>query len=148
MVAGSKEQIDLWVRSEGVVYWCDVTVTETGCPSIVERAAREAGSAVHVAEGKKVSKYRKFAERDGATVVPFGFETTGRRGVVMEKFLKRMEAISSTGKPLTSLWLQLSVTMAKMNVSLLRQAVRYATTPRDMCGRRRRRGYARRALAG
>jgi len=139
IIADGEGRIDLWVRSEGVVYWCDVVVTEPGCHSnifnIVARASREAGEAGRAAEAGKVDKYKPLADRDGATVIPLAFETTGRRGEELEKFLRQLED-ASTGQSLASLYLQLSVTTAKMNVAVMREAVRNATGVRALCGRR------------
>ena len=59
-------------------------------------------------------------------MIPLAFETTGRRGEELEEFLRQLEE-ASTGQSLASLYLQLSVTMAKMNVALVREAVRNAT---------------------
>lgn len=114
-----------------------MVVTEPACPSYVSRSAREAGSAVFAAEAGKIDKYKPLADLDGATMVPLAFETTGRRGEVLEAFLSQMaETSSAAGPSLSSLYLQLSVTLAKMNVAVAREAVRHATGVRALSGRR------------
>ena len=70
MVADGSQRVDIWVRNEGVVHWCDVTVSEPACPSFVERAAGEAGVAVRAAESRKKSKWKDLAAEAGAQVDP------------------------------------------------------------------------------
>jgi hypothetical protein len=127
-----EERVDIWVRSEAVVYWCDVVVTEPACPSIVEEAKKSSGAAVRAAEAGKLSHWASLAAEAGAKVVPLAFETSGLRGKSAQQFLKQMEGASSEGPTLASLWTQLSVTIAKMNVALVREAVRHAVGPRHL----------------
>ena len=138
LVSEGFERADLWVRSDGKVYWLDATVTECCCPSYVDRAAREAGSAVAGAEAKKMAQWAALAERLGAEVVPLAMETTGRRGSALETFMRKMAAASSfgSGARLDSLWVQLSVTMVKFNVAMVREALRFATGVRALRARR------------
>ena len=126
LVAEGFERADIWVRSDGRVYWLDATVTECCCPSYVDRAATEAGSAVAGAETKKRAHWAALAERNG------------RRGTSMETFLRKMAGASSfgSGTRLDSLYVQMSVTMAKMNVAMVREALRYATGVRSLRARR------------
>ena len=106
-------------------------------PSYVDRAAREAGSAVAGA-AKKMAQWAALAERLGAEVVPLAMETTGRRGSALETFMRKMAAASSfgSGARLDSLWVQLSVTMVKFNVAMVREALRFATGVRALRARR------------
>ena len=52
-----QDRIDIWVRVDGVVRWCDVTVTDPSGRSIVAKAAVEAGAAARRAEGQKHSAW-------------------------------------------------------------------------------------------
>jgi hypothetical protein len=114
--ARGDDRVDIWVRSDAVVYWCDVVVTEPACPAIVEEAKESAGAAVRAAEAKKQSSWASLASEAGVKVVPLAFETSGLRGESVQQFLKQMESASSEGPALASLWSQLSVTIAKINV--------------------------------
>ena len=130
IVGDGQQRMDIWVRSQGKVYWADVTVTEPGCPSLVARASHEAGVAVAEKEQQKLSKWAGLAREHHVPVTAIAFETSGRRGKMADTFLRHMARVSrssSTAPSLDSLWLQLSVTMAKNNVLLLREAVRAAT---------------------
>jgi hypothetical protein len=136
--ARGDDRVDIWVRSDAVVYWCDVVVTEPACPAIVEEAKESAGAAVRAAEAKKQSSWASLASEAGVKVVPLAFETSGLRGESVQQFLKQMESASSEGPALASLWSQLSVTIAKMNVALVREAVKKAVGVRHLCVRGRR----------
>jgi hypothetical protein len=129
------ERLDLWVRVEGELMWCDVIVTDPACPSIVAAAAKKAGAAVEKAESSKRSRYRALAEEAEATLIPLAFETTGRRGESLENFLKEMQAASPEGQTLGWLKNQLAITLTKFNVALTRAAGRKAAGVRP--GRRR-----------
>lgn len=120
-------RVDIWVRNDAVEHWADVTVVEPGCPTQLARAAKEEGAAVCAGEARKMAKWKDLAMEYKATVQPLAFETTGRRGPNVDKFLKAVAADSddtSLAQPLSSLWLQLSVTMVKGNTRLWRQAQR------------------------
>ena len=123
---GHKRRIDIWTRVDGVVKWCDVTVTDPCNDSVVAEAAKSAGAAVRNAESKKRSSWKDLATIAGADVVPLAFETTGLRGESLEKFLRDMELGSEEGPTRFSLLTQLSVTMQKFNVSMVRNAGRLA----------------------
>jgi len=129
------ERIDLWVWADSVVKWCDVTVTDPSRESVMNAAAKSAGAAVRLAESKKRSKWRDLAAAAGAEVVPLAFETTGHRGESLDKFLREMEAGSSEGPSRASLLNQLSVTMQKRNVAMVKQATQQAMGVR-LCKRR------------
>ena len=116
------ERMDLWARVEGVLMWCDVTVTDPACPSVVAEAAKEAGVAVKRAEQKKRSNYREQADEADAMLIPLAFETTGRRGESLESFLRDMQAAAPEGPNLNWLKTQLSVTMMKFNAAMMREA--------------------------
>ena len=73
----------------------------------------------------------KLAAKEGAEIVPLAFETTGFRGASLEKFLRDMEASSSEGPTRHSLLTQLSVTMQKMNVAMVRMAGKQAVGVRS-----------------
>lgn len=63
------ERLDLWVRVEGELIWCDVIVTDPACPSILAAAAKEAGAAVEKAESSKRSATVS-SQRAEATLIP------------------------------------------------------------------------------
>ena len=112
MVSDTGEhRVDIWVRVDGVVKWCDVTVTDPCNDSVVADAAKSAGAAARNAESKKRSSWKDLADVAGADVVPLAFETTGFRGEALEKFLREMEASSAEGPSRHSLLTQLSVTL-------------------------------------
>jgi hypothetical protein len=137
-VGEGQHRVDIWVRNFGTIYWADVTVAEPGCPSVVGRAAREEGVAAKLREQFKISKWRDMAREHGVhemDIIPIAFETSGRRGDLGDEFLRRMarntDGLSRLAPSIDALWLQLSVTMAKHNVMLLREAVRAATGVRS-----------------
>src|SRR5690348_14112755 len=111
----------------GLTSMCELMVLSNGATdpsndSVVVDAAKAAGVAARKAERKKRSKWKDLAAKEGAEIVPLAFETTGFRGESLEKFLREMEASSSEGPTRQSLLTQLSVTMQKMNVAMVRQA--------------------------
>lgn len=117
-----KDRIDIWVRADSTVRWIDFIVTDPGCNSIRDKAAKEAGAAAKRAEGFKISNWKDLAEEKGAIVVPCAIETTGRRGSALEQFLCDMEAASSEGPSRISLLEQLAITLQKFNVQMIREA--------------------------
>jgi hypothetical protein len=74
-------------------------------------------------EATKKSKWGKLAPPQVA-VVPLGFESTGRWGASTEKFIHTMCASTFEGPSKARLLSQLSVTMAKFNVAMVREAGR------------------------
>jgi hypothetical protein len=134
-----ENRIDIWTRVDGVVKWCDVTVTDPCNESVVAEASKSAGAAARKAESKKRSSWKDLATAAGADVVPLAFETTGFRGDALNKFLREMEASSAEGPSRHSLLVQLSVTMQKFNVAMVRMAGRQAVGVRLL-----RRRFARR----
>ena len=85
-------------------------------------------------EQQKISKWEDLAREHHVPFTPIAFETSGRRGQMADTFLRQLARVSRsvpTAPSLDSLWLQLSVTMAKNNVLLLREAVRAASGVRS-----------------
>jgi hypothetical protein len=131
-------RVDSWVRSEGVVYWLDVLVTDPAHATALSKgSAVVPGVAARLAESQKHSKWRRKAEAHNAVPVALAFETSGRFGDEAEQFLKQMEKASQPGPSLNDLWLQISVTLARANVALIRESVRKAGLPhQELWGRR------------
>jgi hypothetical protein len=121
------DRVDLWLRVDGDIIWCDLTVTDPCCPSIVDAAAESQGAAVRIAESKKRSQWGPLADEMGAKVVPLAFETSGLRGGAVDDFFRDMAGSSAVGPSLLSLVNQLSVTMMKFNVAMVREAGKHAT---------------------
>jgi hypothetical protein len=118
-----EDRVDIWVRADSTVMWCDVTVTDPSCKSIVAAAAKNVGAAAKRADGQKRSAWRDLAEAENADVVPLVFETSGRRGTALEKFLREMERASEDDGPSKRELLdQLSITVQKFNVAMIREA--------------------------
>ena len=116
----------------GLMEWSSgVTVTDPSNDSVVADAAKASGVAARNAESKKRSKWKDLAAKEGAEIVPLAFETTGFRGASLEKFLREMEASSSEGPTRQSLLTQLSVTMQKLNVAMVRMAGKQAVGVRS-----------------
>ena len=87
--------VDLWVRCDGVVHWCDVTVAERGNPSYLVLSQSQSGFAAKRAEGQKRAKWDKLAP-PGVVFQPLAFESTGHVGKAVSKFLQAMEKMSSS----------------------------------------------------
>ena len=66
-----------------------------------------------------------------AKVVPLAFETSGLRGTGVDDFLRDMASVSVEGPSLNSLLSQLSVTMMKFNVAMVREAGKHAVGVRQ-----------------
>jgi hypothetical protein len=130
-----QHRVDILVRTDSTTKWCDVTVTDPSCPSYVDKAAVQEGTAAKIAEGGKNSKYRKLAERMDAIIVPLVFETSGFRGAVAEKFYREAQAASSQGPDRLELFQQLTITLQKGNVEMCREAARKAMGVRQMARR-------------
>jgi hypothetical protein len=122
-----KGRADLWVRDlDGRVYWCDLTVAEPSAPSYVRLGSdREGDVAVNKAEGDKMSEWLKRKPPAAVVVSPLGMESTGRLGNKFMLFIANMESVRQ-GPSSRELLEQLSVTMAKSNVEIVRQAGRLA----------------------
>jgi hypothetical protein len=120
-------RVDLWVRDlDGRVYWCDLTVVEPSAPSYVRLGSdREGNVAVSKAEGDKMSDWLKRKPPAAVIVSPLGMESTGRLGNKFILFLNNMADVRQ-GPSARELLEQLSVTMAKSNVEIVRQAGRLA----------------------
>ena len=120
------ERVDVLVRCEGLVYWCDVSVAEPASASYLEQSCKKAGWAASKAEAAKTSKWKKFAP-SGVRVQPLVMETSGRVGRAMGTFLKTMEKASASGATDTysrsDLVMQLSVTCLRFNAQCVREAV-------------------------
>ena len=127
--------MDLWVRIDGVVRWCDLTVSEPGVRSALAASSVRAGSAAKAAEARKLSKWTPRAPAN-VVVEPLAMETTGRVGEAMQKFLRFAQESSSGEVSCAMLVVQLSVTMAKLNVALLQEAGRKACDIQPRSGRR------------
>jgi hypothetical protein len=117
-----EDRVDIWVRTDSAVKWCDVTVTDPTGRSILDAAAKTAGAAAKRADGQKRSAWRELADAEDADVIPLVFETSGRRGPALEKFLREMEAASDDGPSRYELMDQLSITVQKFNVAMVREA--------------------------
>jgi hypothetical protein len=130
-VGCGQNRVDHMVRCDGVVTWTDVTVTEPARDTVLSHTANEAGYAAYQAERKKILKWTTIATELSQHVdfVPLAFEATGRRGAQTDAWLRKMTklSLSSHGPSLDSLCCQLSVTMAKYNVAMVREAVNGAT---------------------
>ena len=126
VVPGTAHRVDLVVRADGVVHWCDAVVTDPGNPSVVLGAAGKQGFAVDKAEQYKISKWKKLAPV-GVQVVPLAMESTGLIGPEMSKFLERMvkKSRGSKGPRLGSLLMQLSVTCVRYGGEMVREACRF-----------------------
>ena len=106
-------------------------MTEPARAGVVHKTKDEAGWAVHQSEQDKIRKWEDVAKDTGqrAEIVPLAFEATGRRGAQVDTWLRRMSKIapSFSAPSLETLFVQLSVTMAKFNVVMAREAVNKAT---------------------
>ena len=94
IVPDTAHRIDLWVRTDGEIRWCDLTVSDPALPSYVAAAAVKRGCVAELAESRKVSKWKKLAP---ATVLiqPLALEATGLVGPAMKQFLSVMEKATS-----------------------------------------------------
>jgi hypothetical protein len=122
-------RVDLWVRCDGVVHWCDVTVADPACPSYLASSASQPGFAAKRAEGLKRAKWDKLVP-PGVVVQPLAFESTGHVGPSINKFLRAMEKMSSSGPRRAELMAQLSISCIRFAVEMVREAGAKALLPR------------------
>ena len=145
MLPNSSERIDLRVQMGGEVYWCDVQVVVPSATSYLPGSANDPGYAAHRAEKSKLSRWRAVREKGGHSckIIPMIFESTGRRGDMLESFCASVRNHSGeAGRSINWLWNQLAVTLQKCNADMVAEAMRKAkgiTPSRDLCWLRRRR---------
>ena len=121
LVPGTAHRVDLWVRTDGVVRWCDLTVSDPGMPSYLPTAASKMCHAAELAESKKRSKWKLLAPA-AVTVQPLALESTGLIGPAMREFLRVMEKATTHGPSRRALYVQLSVTCVRFGVEMVREA--------------------------
>jgi hypothetical protein len=132
VLPNSSARIDLWVRLGDKLFWLDVRISDPSNPSYLPGSAQRAGYAIQEAERDKIDLWQarlRDAEIPDVTVVPMVFETSGRIGEKMQSFIQLIsrETQHNGGPGVYHLWDQLSVTMQKMNVGMIDEAVRKAT---------------------
>jgi len=120
----SNARADLWVRdNDGRVHWCDLEVSDPSQPSYLQRgSARKPGVAAKTAESNKVSEWKKRLPENGVDFRPLAMESTGRMGTQFIYFINRMLGQTNDGPGRYALTNQLSVTMMKSNVVMVREA--------------------------
>ena len=125
VIPGRDERMDVVIRGmDGIVYWCDIGISEPGGPShVLAGSDRRAGVAAAKTESNKMSKWRPLAP-SGVICVPMGFESTGRWGEQTTKLVEKLMGQSEHGPSRATLTKQWSITMQKLNVAMLAKAGR------------------------
>ena len=115
--------IDIWVRTEKAQeLWCDISIPEPACASYLALGSDKRA-------GKAAAKYGAALRRHGKVgvrVVPLIIETGGYLGREFVDFLKTIEKESSSGPSRAQLLSQISITLVKANVEMVREAGRKA----------------------
>ena len=93
----------------------DVSVVSPLCPTNLPATARNGGTALLARELAKNVKYLEKANRQGDAFVPLVFETHGRPGADVRKFLRQL-----TSQAGLSLTLPVSDCLMKLQLELLR----------------------------
>jgi hypothetical protein len=132
-----KWRVDIVARIDGVIYWCDVMITEPSCDTYLKLGSAERPD-VAIEEGHK-KKFRHWNQqiKVGVVIVPLVMETSGRLGKHFKAFIAtavksaiaKRKATGALSQPYTSastIVRQLSVTVQKGNVAMVDEACRRA----------------------
>ena len=132
-----KCRVDIVARIDGVMYWCDVMVTEPSSKTYLDLgSAKRAEVAIEEGHKKKFRHWNPQAPPE-VIVVPLVMETSGRLGKHFKSFIAtavksaaaKRRATGALSQPYTSvptIVRQLSVTVQKGNVAMVDEAGRRA----------------------